>query len=72
MSDLFLKPADIDELTGIKVVEGGKPAKIKAQENWLKQQKIRFWINQASRIIVPRAQIEYGHSAQSEPWKPNV
>ena len=69
MSDLFLKPPEIDELTGIKK----HPAKIDAQCQWLKSNRIKYWVNEARRIIVARAQIEYGKPApEADMWSPKV
>jgi hypothetical protein len=69
MSDLFLKPPEVDELTGIKK----HPQKIEVQSQWLKSHRIRHWLNAAQRIIIPRAEIEYGKPApESETWSPKV
>jgi hypothetical protein len=67
MSDLFLKPKDVDELTGIKT--GG--TKIADQCKWLKSQRIKHWVNQANKIIIPVAALE-GAAVAPEPWKPSV
>lgn len=68
MSELFLKPSDVDELTGIKK----HPQKIVVQSQWLKNNRIKHWLNEAQRIIVPRAEIERIGQVEQKPWSPQV
>lgn len=69
MSGLFLQEKDIDEFTGIK---GRKPEKIELQSKWLKEHRVKHWVNAARRIIVPRAVIEQNAPSAPEPWQPTV
>ncbi len=74
MSEAFLEPAEVAELTGIR---GGYKGKTREQRQieQLKAQKIPFFLTIAGRPKVARAVIEGRQSAQAEPvasWEPGV
>lgn len=74
MSEVFLHPDEIAELTGIR---GGYKGKTREQRQiaQLKLQKLPFYVNAAGRPMVARAVIEGRQAPQSEPvasWEPGV
>ncbi len=69
MTDTFLLQKDVEFLTGIK---GRKPEAVAKQTKWLKENRIKHWVNPAMRVVVPRAIIEQTAPVANEPWQPNV
>jgi hypothetical protein len=74
MSDAFLDPEEIAELTGIR---GGYKGKTREQRqiDQLKAQKVPFFLTVAGRPKVARAVIEGRQAAKPEPvasWEPGV
>ncbi|MBB0025133.1 DUF4224 domain-containing protein [Ralstonia pickettii] len=79
MSDTFLSPEEIEELTGVKIgktVGGKKRTREDLQIEWLRASGIPFWPNARGRPIVARAAIEGRKAAEvaaAEPkkkWQP--
>jgi hypothetical protein len=79
MSDTFLSPQEIEELTGVKTgktVGGKKRTREELQIDWLRASGIPFWSNARGRPIVARAAIEGRKAAEvaaAEPrkkWQP--
>jgi len=68
-TSLFLTTADIEHLTGTR--------QRRLQMAWLRANGIRFWLNRANVVVVPRSAVDGVASAQgsNEPkveWEPNV
>ena len=79
MSDTFLSPQEIEELTGVKIgktIGGKKRTREELQIDWLRASGIPFWSNARGRPIVARAAIEGRKAAEvaaAEPrkrWQP--
>lgn len=79
MSDTFLSPQEIEELTGVKTgktIGGKKRTREELQIDWLRASGIPFWSNARGRPIVARAAIEGRKAAEvaaAEPrkkWQP--
>lgn len=79
MSDTFLSPQEIEELTGVKTgktIGGKKRTREELQIDWLRASGIPFWSNARGRPIVARAAIEGRKAtevAAAEPrkkWQP--
>lgn len=61
VSDTFLSPQEIEELTGVKTgktIAGKKRTREDLQIDWLRASGIPFWPNARGRPIVARAAIE--------------
>ena len=75
MSDTFLSPKEIEELTGVKTGRN-KRTREQLQIEWLRASGIPFWENARGRPIVARAAIEGRRAAEvaaAEPkkkWQP--
>jgi len=75
MSDTFLSPQEIEELTGVKTGRN-KRTREQLQIEWLRASGIPFWENARGRPIVARAAIEGRRAAEvaaAEPkkkWQP--
>lgn len=75
MSDTFLSPKEIEELTGVKTGRN-KRTREELQIAWLRAAGIPFWENARGRPIVARAAIEGRRAAEvaaAEPkkkWQP--
>lgn len=75
MSDTFLSPQEIEELTGVKTGKN-KRTREQLQIEWLRAAGIPFWENARGRPIVARAAIEGRRAAEvaaAEPkkkWQP--
>ena len=75
MSDTFLSPQEIEELTGVKTGRN-KRTREQLQIEWLRASGIPFWENARGRPIVARAAIEGRRAAEvaaTEPkkkWQP--
>ncbi|WP_104656570.1 DUF4224 domain-containing protein [Ralstonia insidiosa] len=79
MSDTFLSPQEIEELTGVKTgktVSGKKRTREELQIDWLRMSGIPFWPNARGRPIVARAAIEGRKAAEvaavepKKKWQP--
>jgi hypothetical protein len=74
MSDTFLTPEEVGELTGIRAGRHGKTRE-QMQVEWLRTSGIPFWTNARGRPIIARVAIE-GKTAPSEQprkkWQPKV
>jgi hypothetical protein len=74
MSDTFLSPEEVAELSGVRVGRGGKTRE-ELQVEWLRTSGIPFWTNARGRPIIARAVIEGRQSAAEAPrkrWQPKV
>ena len=75
MSDTFLSPQEIEELTGVKTGKNNRKRE-QLQIDWLRAAGIPFWENGRGRPIVARAAIEGRRAAEvaaAEPkkkWQP--
>ena len=75
MSDTFLSPQEIEELTGVKTGRN-KRTREQLQIEWLRASGIPFWENARGRPIIARAAIEGRRAAEvaaAEPkkkWQP--
>ncbi|WP_331708747.1 DUF4224 domain-containing protein [Pandoraea sputorum] len=74
MSDTFLTPEEVAELSGVRTGRGGK-SREELQTAWLRSAGIPFWTNARGRPIVTRAAIEGRHpTVTPEPtrkkWQP--
>jgi len=75
MSDTFLSPREIEELTGVKTGRD-KRTREELQIAWLRASGIPFWTNARGRPIIARAAIEgrkMAEVAAAEPkkkWQP--
>ncbi len=75
MSDTFLSPQEIEELTGVKTGKNNRKRE-QLQIDWLRAAGIPFWENARGRPIVARAAIEGRRAAEvaaAEPkkkWQP--
>ncbi|MGN8062752.1 DUF4224 domain-containing protein [Ralstonia sp. 22111] len=75
MSDTFLSPQEIEELTGVKTGKNNRKRE-QLQIDWLRAAGIPFWENARGRPIVARAAIEGRRTAEvaaAEPkkkWQP--
>lgn len=75
MSDMFLSPQEIEELTGVKTGRN-KRTREELQIDWLRASGIPFWTNARGRPIIARAAIEgrkMAEVAAAEPkkkWQP--
>ena len=63
MSDTFLSPQEIEELTGVKTGRN-KRTREQLQIEWLRASGIPFWENARGRPIVARAAIEGRRAAE--------
>lgn len=73
MSDTFLTPEEVGELTGVLVGRRGKTRE-ELQVEWLRTSGIPFWTNARGRPIIARAAIA-GRPAVEQPkkkWQPKV
>ncbi|WNC88827.1 DUF4224 domain-containing protein [Paraburkholderia sp. FT54] len=74
MSETFLTPEEIAELTGIRTGRRGKTRE-QLQAEWLRTTGLPFWVNARGRPTVPRSAIE-GKQANVEPprkkWQPQA
>lgn len=73
MSDTFLSPEEVAELTGVLVGRRGKTRE-ELQIDWLRTSGIPFWTNARGRPIIARAAI-IGRPAAEQPkkkWQPKV
>ncbi|MGF6664982.1 hypothetical protein QF000_006650 [Paraburkholderia atlantica] len=57
MSELFLTPEEVAELTGIATGRRGRRRE-ELQAEWLRTSGISFWVNARGRPIIPRTAIE--------------
>lgn len=74
MSDTFLTPDEVAELTGILTGRRGKTRE-QLQVEWLRTSGIPFWTNARGRPIIARAAIEGRATAEDQPrktWQPKV
>jgi hypothetical protein len=74
MSDTFLSPEEVAELTGVKVGRRGKTRE-ELQAEWLRASGIPFWTNARGRPIIARAAIEGRTSREELPkkkWQPRL
>jgi len=73
MSDTFLSPEEVAELTGVRVGRNGR-VREELQIEWLRTSGIPFWTNARGRPIIARAAID-GRTAAEQPkkkWQPKV
>lgn len=73
MSDTFLSPEEIAELTGVWKGRGGKTRET-IQIDWLRTSGIPFWTNARGRPIIARVAI-IGRPGDEQPkkkWQPKV
>ena len=73
MSDTFLSPEEVAELTGVLVGKRGKTRE-ELQVDWLRTSGIPFWTNARGRPIIARVSIE-GRPVAEQPrkkWQPKV
>jgi hypothetical protein len=73
MSDTFLSPEEVAELTGVLVGKRGKTRE-QLQVEWLRTSGIPFWTNARGRPIIARAAIT-GRPETEQPkkkWQPKV
>ncbi|MDR6381770.1 DUF4224 domain-containing protein [Paraburkholderia caribensis] len=73
MSDTFLSPEEMAELTGVRTGRRGK-SREELQIEWLRTSGIPFWTNARGRPVVARVAIE-GRPAAEQPkkkWQPKV
>lgn len=74
MSETFLTPEEVAELTGIRMGRRGKTRE-EMQVDWLRTSGIPFWTNARGRPIIARVAIE-GKQTKVEPpkkrWQPTV
>lgn len=68
MTDTFLSPEEVAELSGIRTGRKGKTRE-QLQVNWLRAAGIPFWTNARGRPIIARSAIE-GRSAKETSEKP--
>jgi hypothetical protein len=73
---MFLTPADVAELTGIRTGRGGRTRE-QLQADWLRAHGIAHWVNARGRPIVARTAIEGRAVDQATPpapapWTPKV
>ena len=72
MTDTFLTPPEIAELTGIRTGKDGKTREC-LQARALQAMRIPHWVNAAGRPIVARAVIEGGRAPEkAATWSPNL
>lgn len=74
MSDTFLTPEEVEELSGIRVGRGGKTRE-QLQIEWLRTSGIPFWTNARGRPIIARTAIMGGGRSEDQPrpkWQPKV
>lgn len=74
MSDTFLSPEEVAELTGVRVGRRGKNRE-QLQIEWLRTSGIPFWTNARGRPIIARAAIDGRHGAAEvvrPKWQPKV
>lgn len=74
MSNTFLAPEEVAELTGIRTGRRGKTRE-QLQVDWLRTSGIPFWTNARGRPIIARSTIE-GRGSDEETtkkrWQPKV
>lgn len=74
MSDIFLTPEEVEELTDIRIGHRGRTRE-QLQIEWLRTSGIPFWTSARGRPVIARAAIE-GRKADAEPprkkWQPKV
>ncbi|MGF6504700.1 DUF4224 domain-containing protein [Paraburkholderia tuberum] len=74
MTDTFLSPEEVAELTGVRVGRRGKTRE-ELQVAWLRTSGIPFWENARGRPIIARAAIE-GRIARDDlpkkKWQPKM
>jgi hypothetical protein len=72
MSDTFLSPEEVAELTGVRIGRRRKTRE-ELQVEWLRTSGIPFWTNARGRPIIARSAID-GKPARAEPpkkkWQP--
>lgn len=74
MSDTFLTPEEVGELTGVLVGRRGKTRE-ELQIEWLRTSGIPFWTNARGRPIIARTVIEGKTAPAEQPrkkWQPKV
>lgn len=74
MSNTFLAPEEVAELTGIRTGRRGKTRE-QLQVDWLRTSGIPFWTNARGRPIIARSAIEGRDSdegATKKRWQPKV
>ncbi|SAK88015.1 hypothetical protein AWB76_06266 [Caballeronia temeraria] len=74
MSDTFLSPEEVAELTGVKVGRRGKTRE-ELQAEWLRCSGIPFWTNARGKPIIARAAIEGRSKSEDLPkkkWQPRM
>jgi hypothetical protein len=74
MSDTFLTPEEVEELSGIRVGRGGKTRE-QLQIEWLRTTGIPFWTNARGRPIIARSAIDGRTRSEDAPrprWQPKV
>jgi hypothetical protein len=67
MSETFLTPEEVAELSGIRMGRNGK-SREEMQVDWLRTSGIPFWTNARGRPIIARVAIE-GRPATEQPKK---
>lgn len=74
MSDTFLTPEEVAELSGVRKGKRGK-SRDELQVEWLRSVAIPFWTNVRGRPIVARAAIEgrtRGDEVPKKKWQPRI
>ncbi|WP_346274972.1 DUF4224 domain-containing protein [Burkholderia ambifaria] len=71
VSDTFLSPEEVAELSGIRTGRKGKTRE-QLQIAWLRGSGIPFWTNARGRPIVARSSIEGSRSKEETPRKKSV
>lgn len=74
MSDTFLSPEEVGELTGIRAGRRGQTRE-ELQVDWLRTSGIPFWTNARGRPVIARAAIDGRQASAEQPkqkWQPKV
>lgn len=74
MSDTFLSPDEVADLTGIRTGKHGRTRE-QLQADWLRSSGIPHWVNARGRPIIARAAIIGRESKESLPkqkWQPKL
>jgi hypothetical protein len=71
MSDTFLSPEEVSELTDIRVGKRGKTRE-ELQVEWLRASGIPFWTSARGRPVIARSAIDGRKSKDDAPRKKSV